>query len=675
MWGTIFYNAKVYDLVGDGTTNDYTKFYNLINTTINGAEATIIFPKGTYKISSNITIPSNISLYFVKGAMLSPDSGVTVTINGSIEAGYYQIFKFVDATSQIATKNIGVWNDVADSTLVHYNVKVDWFGAKPDAAPPVNYTGTQLPTGTDSSDGFRRAFKYALQASVKTSSTFLKRPKVTVEAAPNGCYYVKGNNLMGCQDTSVVGMLVDFEGNSCQILHEVLVSSDTLIDNAYKMYSPHFKNFDVDVYTQLSGTRVGKFLDLKGGSNTIKFVTPKFSNVRVGTGFEYKGYDIIFNIDGTTMGDNGLVENGYFGGFNKFFNCVNPEAVNWKFQNNYIHPTTINSVIYNFPGSFSGSFTSQGNEILTAFNGERILKTVGTVDPGGIFTIEDRCELRITVDTILFDLDYGTVNVKGINFFAGAGAGSRPGTFRNARIGNLACISFEDCYLVTGEFDVGPMDQTVSSGQPNNMLVLVNSSLTGSGYDGYPKLFYKLLDNSTLTTKQTLSAGYRIRKVVVENPNGTSTSFIPLNMESDYGTLQKFQIVNSTSTKSIVQGTSVRIPFYCVIKSIKLYIEAQNLTIVNQLNVNFKLINGFVTDASFVYTLPGTVQYGVELLNNQMVFVDDAVIIMDFEFKKDSVAVTDANSPQSYIEIEYRGISSLVDFAAFSSGSGRISIV
>lgn len=85
------YFAKTY-MELDGTTDDYTALYNLINTTINGADAEIWFKNGTCKISSSITIPSNVKLVFLKGGMLSPDSTKVITINGSIEAGLYQIF-------------------------------------------------------------------------------------------------------------------------------------------------------------------------------------------------------------------------------------------------------------------------------------------------------------------------------------------------------------------------------------------------------------------------------------------------------------------------------------------------------------------------------------------------------------------------------------------------------
>lgn len=116
-WDGIIYNVKSYGAKGDGITNDYSALYNLINTTINGAKATILFPVGTYKISTILTIPSNICLWFVNGAMLSPDSGVTVTINGLVEAGLYQIFSGVGT--------------VAGTPKVDY-LYPQWWGAKAD---------------------------------------------------------------------------------------------------------------------------------------------------------------------------------------------------------------------------------------------------------------------------------------------------------------------------------------------------------------------------------------------------------------------------------------------------------------------------------------------------------------------------------------------------------------
>jgi len=84
-------NVKERGLVGNGTTNDYTAL-NALLTAIGSTPTELLIDSGTYKISSNITIPSNIKLIFANGAMLSPDGGITITINGEINAGLHQIF-------------------------------------------------------------------------------------------------------------------------------------------------------------------------------------------------------------------------------------------------------------------------------------------------------------------------------------------------------------------------------------------------------------------------------------------------------------------------------------------------------------------------------------------------------------------------------------------------------
>jgi hypothetical protein len=91
-WSGIFYAAKAYDLSGDGTTDDYADLSTLINTTINGDIATIAFYDGEYRIGTSITIPENVSLMFFNGGVLKPDSGVTITINGAVQADQQRIF-------------------------------------------------------------------------------------------------------------------------------------------------------------------------------------------------------------------------------------------------------------------------------------------------------------------------------------------------------------------------------------------------------------------------------------------------------------------------------------------------------------------------------------------------------------------------------------------------------
>ena len=54
--------------------------------------ATLHLSPGNWVISADLEFPKNITLRFERGAVLSVDRGVKVTINSEIEAGFYQIF-------------------------------------------------------------------------------------------------------------------------------------------------------------------------------------------------------------------------------------------------------------------------------------------------------------------------------------------------------------------------------------------------------------------------------------------------------------------------------------------------------------------------------------------------------------------------------------------------------
>lgn len=114
------YSADTY-LALDGVTDDYTALYNLINTTINGADAEIWFKDGTCLISSSITFPSNIRLVFLNGGIIKPDTGVTITGTSTmIDAGLSQIFDLSNGSIG------GSWN--VEATYP------EWFGAVRDGA-------------------------------------------------------------------------------------------------------------------------------------------------------------------------------------------------------------------------------------------------------------------------------------------------------------------------------------------------------------------------------------------------------------------------------------------------------------------------------------------------------------------------------------------------------------
>ena len=78
-----------YGAKGDGITYD-TAAIQAAMLVCKPQGGTVLFPKGTYRIGSNITLDENVR--FVNEAKLSVDSGITVTISGVIDAGMYHIF-------------------------------------------------------------------------------------------------------------------------------------------------------------------------------------------------------------------------------------------------------------------------------------------------------------------------------------------------------------------------------------------------------------------------------------------------------------------------------------------------------------------------------------------------------------------------------------------------------
>ncbi|MBR7092322.1 MAG: right-handed parallel beta-helix repeat-containing protein [Clostridia bacterium] len=85
--------VTAYGAAGNGSTNDYNAVLSAVSaksTLENGG--TVYFPNGVYRLSSSMTVPANVELLFADGASLLLDSGVTLTLNGSVNAGDHAVF-------------------------------------------------------------------------------------------------------------------------------------------------------------------------------------------------------------------------------------------------------------------------------------------------------------------------------------------------------------------------------------------------------------------------------------------------------------------------------------------------------------------------------------------------------------------------------------------------------
>ena len=61
-------------------------------TAIGSAKTVLSIPAGNWPIAANLTVPANLTLKLAHGAVLTIATGKTLTINGPLEAGLYQIF-------------------------------------------------------------------------------------------------------------------------------------------------------------------------------------------------------------------------------------------------------------------------------------------------------------------------------------------------------------------------------------------------------------------------------------------------------------------------------------------------------------------------------------------------------------------------------------------------------
>lgn len=105
------FDVRDYGAVGDGSADDSIA----ITAAIDAAAASggvVFFPQGTYKFDDDDTVPYNVTLQFVPGALLQIEVGKVVTIQGTILAGNNQIFSgagFTNTNQMPSRNNICWW--------------------------------------------------------------------------------------------------------------------------------------------------------------------------------------------------------------------------------------------------------------------------------------------------------------------------------------------------------------------------------------------------------------------------------------------------------------------------------------------------------------------------------------------------------------------------------------
>jgi hypothetical protein len=85
-----YVDSRTYGCKADGVKDDTIDLQAAI-TSIGSNEKALLLA-GTHVVSDDMTIPENVTVWFIEGGALNVASGKTVTINGRVNAGLYQIF-------------------------------------------------------------------------------------------------------------------------------------------------------------------------------------------------------------------------------------------------------------------------------------------------------------------------------------------------------------------------------------------------------------------------------------------------------------------------------------------------------------------------------------------------------------------------------------------------------
>lgn len=129
-----------------------------------GASAQTLHVNKAINITSNFTIPANITLNFENGGSFNISNGITLTINGGIVAGSYQIFTGLGLPS------------IKSNTPFN----ISWMGCKGD------YNHSTL-TGTDNTAMFRKVLQYVV-AQGQTSQYAIPRNRAGTVYIPQGTW-------------------------------------------------------------------------------------------------------------------------------------------------------------------------------------------------------------------------------------------------------------------------------------------------------------------------------------------------------------------------------------------------------------------------------------------------------------------------------------------------------
>lgn len=200
-------SVKDFGAKGDGTTDDTVAINNAFS-----ASDDVYYPSGTYKINTNTSLGTSGQVHhFARDAKIHVLTGVTLTINGDIQADMGQNCMQIDSGSTVThTPDSGP-------------VSAYWYGAVGNANP--NTSGT----GTDSTIGFQTALNAAGQLAGRTGTVYLPGGNYRITSTLNipGGVSIIGDGNYGNE----IGASIQYEGANSTNCFEIRSTPNTASSN------------------------------------------------------------------------------------------------------------------------------------------------------------------------------------------------------------------------------------------------------------------------------------------------------------------------------------------------------------------------------------------------------------------------------------------------------------
>jgi hypothetical protein len=186
---------------------------------IGSNQATLHLSPGNWVIHENLDFPKNITLRFERGAIFSIGSGVTVTINSEIEAGFYQIFSGPGRV---------------EGNIMARFIYPQWWGSQGDGVAD-DYEA--IAKAAQAAKGKVLYFKHG---SYLTSQTIVLPEQIFVDADPGTI--IKANKSMKVVITADVAQRPDYGAQQFS-LRNLRIDGNKLANNCIYLYKISMNNF------------------------------------------------------------------------------------------------------------------------------------------------------------------------------------------------------------------------------------------------------------------------------------------------------------------------------------------------------------------------------------------------------------------------------------------------